>query len=99
MTAVVTKPLRYIAVERDVLRALLFEDGPLSDLVLGTFIERREALEQVDGIGLEIIGPRSSVSTMQLLDFARRNHIPYSWEDAVPSGGGEAAARPASRRD
>ena len=29
VTAVVTEPLRYIAVDRDVLRALLFEDGPL----------------------------------------------------------------------
>ena len=38
MTAVVTKPLRYVAVDRDALRALLFEDGPFSDLVLSTFI-------------------------------------------------------------
>jgi thioredoxin reductase (NADPH) len=83
VTAVVTKPLRYVAVERDVLRALLFEDGPLSDLVLATFIERREALEQVDGIGLEIVGPHSSVSTMQLLDFARSNHLPYTWQDTL----------------
>ena len=89
VTAVVTKPLRYVAIERGVLRALLFEDGPLSDLVLSTFIERREALEQVDGIGLEIVGPRSSVSTMQLLDFVRSNHLPYSWEDAAPADGGE----------
>ena len=89
VTAVVTKPLRYIAVERDVLRALLFEDGPLSDLVLATFMERREALEQVDGIGLEIVGPHSSVSTMHLLDFARSNHLPHAWQDAAPPGGGE----------
>ena len=89
VTAVVTKPLRYVAVERDVLRALLFEDGPLSDLVLATFMERREALEQVDGIGIEIVGPRSSVSTMQLLDFARSNHLPYTWQDAAPPGDGE----------
>ena len=34
LTAVVTKRLRYIAVNRDVLRPLLFQDGPLSDLVL-----------------------------------------------------------------
>src|SRR5689334_1810348 len=61
--AVVTKPLRYIAVERDVLRSLLFEDGPFSELVLTTLMERREALQQVDGIGLEIIGPRSSEPT------------------------------------
>src|SRR5881275_1107375 len=44
VTAVVTQPLRYIAVDRDVFRTLLFENAPLSDLVLSTFIERREAL-------------------------------------------------------
>src|SRR5262249_50441987 len=51
VNAVVTKPLRYIAVEREMLRDLLFDDGPFSDLVLSTLIERREALQQVDGIG------------------------------------------------
>src|SRR6266550_7468831 len=34
VTAVVMKPLCYVAVDRDALRALLFDDGPLSDLVL-----------------------------------------------------------------
>jgi thioredoxin reductase (NADPH) len=85
----VTKPLRYIAVERDTLRELLFEDGPLSDLVLATLIERREALQQVDGIGLEIVGPRSSEATMRMLDFARSNRLPYTWDDAMPPGAGE----------
>ena len=47
VTAVVKEPLRYIAVDRDALRALLFDDGPLSDLVLSTFIARREALQRV----------------------------------------------------
>src|SRR5215510_2525091 len=60
LTAVVTRPLRYVAVDRDRLRALLFEDGPLSDLVLSTFIARREALQRVGGIGVEIVGPHSS---------------------------------------
>src|SRR5215211_1758180 len=89
LTAVVTKPLRYIAVDRDVLRSLLFEDGPLSDLVLSTFIERREALQRVQGIGLEIVGPRSSQATMQMLDFARANRLPYTWQDAAPPDGTE----------
>lgn len=89
VTAVVTQPLRYVAVERDALRGLLFEDGPLSELVLATFMERREALQQVDGIGVEIVGPRSSEATMGMLDFARSNHLPYSWQDAVPPCGGE----------
>ena len=47
VSALVTKPLRYIAVERDALREVLFDDGPLSDLVLSTFIARREALQTV----------------------------------------------------
>ena len=89
VTAVVTKPLRYVAVERDTLRALFFEDGPLSDLVLATLIERREALQQVDGLGLEIVGPHSSEATMRMLDFARSNRLPYTWQDASPAGGGE----------
>ena len=89
LTAVVTKPLRYIAVDRDALRALLFEDGPLSDLVLSTFIARREALQRVEGIGIEIVGPRSSEATMQMLDFARANRLPFTWHEAAPPDGTE----------
>jgi thioredoxin reductase (NADPH) len=89
VSAVVTQPLRYLAVERDVLRDLLFEDAPLSDLVLSTFIERREALQTVQGIGLEILGPRSSEATMRLLDFARANRLPFTWHDESPPGGEE----------
>jgi thioredoxin reductase (NADPH) len=87
VTAVVTQPLRYIAVERDALRDLLFEDGPLSDLLLSTFISRREALQQVQGLGLEIVGPRTSDATIQLLDFARANRLPFVWEEELPPDG------------
>jgi thioredoxin reductase (NADPH) len=89
LTAVALKPLRYVAVDRDALRTLLFEDGPLSDLLLTTFIARREALQQVQGIGLEIVGPHSSEPTMLLLNFARANHLPYTWLDESPPDGFE----------
>jgi thioredoxin reductase (NADPH) len=89
LTAEVKKPLRYIAVDRIVLRDLLFEDSQLSDLLLSTFIARREALQQVQGIGLEIVGPRSSEATRRLLEFVRANHLPYSWQDESPSNGQE----------
>ena len=55
--------MRYIAVGREQLRTLLFDDGPLSEVVLATFIARREALQQREGVGFEVIGPRSSPST------------------------------------
>ncbi len=79
LTAVVTEPLRYIAVDREVLRKLLFEDGSLSDLLLSAFIERRELLQRQQGIGIEIVGPRDSAETRRLLDFARRQRLPHSW--------------------
>ena len=88
VTAVVTQPLRYIEVDREALRALLFEDGPLSDVVLSTFMARREALQTVQGIGLEIVGPHSSEATMRMLEFARGNRLPYTWQDSVPPGAG-----------
>ena len=89
LTAVVQQPLRYVAVDRDILRGLLFEDSQLSDILLSTFIARREALQQVQGIGLEIVGPRSSEATMRLLEFTRANRLPYSWQEGSPPGGQE----------
>ena len=87
VTAVVTQPLRYIAVDRDVMRELLFEDGPLSDLVLSTFIARRELLQTVEGLGLQIVGPHSSSATMRMLDFVRSNRLPFTWQDEAPAEG------------
>jgi thioredoxin reductase (NADPH) len=92
LTAAVKQPLRYIAVDRDALRSLLFEDGPLSDLVLSTFISRREALQRVQGVGIEIVGPRSSEATMRMLDFARISRLPFSWRDPERSDDSAAAA-------
>ncbi len=92
VTAVVAEPLRYIAVQRGVLRSLLYEDGPLSDLVLSAFIVRREALQRVQGLGVEIVGPRSSKATMRMLDFARSNRMPFTWRDPEHTDDPEAAA-------
>ncbi len=97
LTAVVTEPMRYIAVDREVLRQLLFEDGALSDLLLSAFVERRELLQQQQGIGFEIIGPRESPQTRRLLDFARRQRLPHSWVDPTTSApAGDAIDTPGS---
>ena len=86
LTAVVTEPMRYLAVEREALRSLLFDDGPLGDVLLSAFIARREALQQVDGVGVEIVGPRTSASTRAIVDYVRRNRLPHTWHDAEPPG-------------
>ena len=90
--------MRYIAVERDQLRGLLFEDSALSDLLLTTFMARREALQGRDGIGVEIVGPHSSEATRQLVDFARRNRLPFTWLDPDrPEHADALASSPGSR--
>jgi thioredoxin reductase (NADPH) len=87
LNAIVTEPMRYIAVERDELRRLLFEDGSLADQLLGAFINRREALQKADGVGVEVVGPRSSEPTRRILDYARRNRFPYQWLDPLNDPG------------
>jgi thioredoxin reductase (NADPH) len=90
LNAVVTEPTRYLAVNRETLRGLLFEDGSLSDLLLSAFVERRELLQQRDGIGIEIVGPAESGETRRLVDFARHMRLPHSW--LKPEDGEEVAA-------
>lgn len=90
LTAEVTKPMRYIAVEREELRRLLLEDAPLSDILLSTFVQRRELLQQRQGIGVEIIGSRDSEATRELVDFAKRQRLPFTWVEPEES---EEAAR------
>jgi thioredoxin reductase (NADPH) len=81
VNAVATQPMRYIAVERDVLRQLLVDDSSLADIVLPTFVNRREALQGREGIGIEIIGPHSSAETRRIVDWAKRARLPHSWID------------------
>jgi thioredoxin reductase (NADPH) len=90
LTAVVTEPMRYLAVDRDALRPLLFDDASLSDLLLSAFIARRESLQQQDGVGMEVIGPRSSESTRRMVEYVQRNRLPSNWRD--PANDPEAAA-------
>ena len=55
-----------------------------------TFVARREALQQ-QNVGMEIFGPRSLASTRRIVDYARRNRLPYTWRD--PEHSDDNAAR------
>jgi thioredoxin reductase (NADPH) len=93
LTAVATKPMRYVAVNREALRPLLFDNELLADLLLSTFSARREALQRWEGIGIEIVGPRSSEQTRRIVEFARRNRLPFTWRDPEHSDEPAVAAR------
>jgi thioredoxin reductase (NADPH) len=89
LTARVTEPLRYIAVDREDFRKLLFDDSSLADMLLPALVERREMLQQQHGIGIEIVGPRDSRETRDMVEYAKRQRLPFSWRD--PAEDAEAA--------
>jgi thioredoxin reductase (NADPH) len=92
VTAVVTQPLRYISLPREDLRALLFDDSSLSDLILGALVERREVLQRRQGIGPEIIGRRDAADTRRLLEFARAQRLPHTWVDPTETSDSPGSA-------
>ena len=92
LTAVATEPMRYIAVEREILRPLLSEEGALADVLLSTFIARREILQGRHGVGLEIVGPRSSHATRDIVDWVRGARLPHTWHDTDSEDAGAQRA-------
>jgi thioredoxin reductase (NADPH) len=97
LTAVVTKPMRYIAVEREALRQLLFDDSSLSDLLLSAFIQRRELLQRRRGVGIEIVGSLADHETRRLVEFAKRQRLPYTYFDPADESLTEADGLPLVR--
>lgn len=89
VTAVAATPLTYIAVDREKIRELLSEEGPFSDLVLSTFIARRERLQTQSGVGVEVFGPRGHGQTRTVVDFLRSSRIPFDWHNTAEGDGAE----------
>jgi thioredoxin reductase (NADPH) len=94
VTAIVRRATRYIAVDREHLRRLLFDDDQLSELITSAFVRRRDALQAWDGLGVQVIGPRSSRATRELVDYLRSNRIALAWRDTEEPG---SAAPPDGR--
>ncbi len=90
LTALVSEPMRYIAVDRMTLRGLLFDHETLSDLLLTSFTARREMLQRRAGLGPEIIGPRTSEPTRAMEAFLRSNRFVFTVRD--PARDPDAAA-------
>jgi thioredoxin reductase (NADPH) len=95
VTVRVTKPMRYIAVERERLRELLFEDSSLSDLLLSAFVERRELLQRREDVGMQIVGSPDSRDMRRLLDYARSLRLPYALVDPAQGDGAAGSVDPA----
>ena len=80
-TVVAIGESQVIAIAFDKLREILNKNSHLSDLILQTFIARREALEKSDVVGLRVIGPKGCSDTFRIRDFLAKNHVKFNWID------------------
>ena len=80
-SAIAKGDCRVIAIAPNKLREILNKNSHLSDLILQTFIARREALEASDFVGLRVIGPKGCSDTFRIRDFLAKNHVKFNWID------------------
>ena len=80
-TVVTEGECRVRAIAPDKLREILNRNSHLSDLILQTFIARREALEESEFVGLRVIGPKGCSETFRIRDFLSKNHVKFNWID------------------
>ncbi len=63
------------------LRRIIAERPALSDLILKTFIARRQILQAFDLTGLRVIGSQYSRDTFRIRDFLSKNDVLFTWID------------------
>jgi thioredoxin reductase (NADPH) len=101
LTARVRDAGRVLAVSGEELRRVLATEGELADIIMTSFIARRQSLRARDGIGsLTLLGSRYSPPALALRGFLVRSGIPHSWvdledEDDAPQLLARYGARPA----
>jgi thioredoxin reductase (NADPH) len=91
-TAVVREPGEVLAVPVEKLRELLSQESVLGDLILRSYLLRREMLIGL-GAGFTIVGSRYSPDTRRLREFCARNRLPHRWIDVEEDEEAEALLR------
>ena len=90
LTARMVEAGRVCRIPNATFRQLMSTDGPLSDLLLGTFRARRRLLMAAAEKTVEILGHETSAAAMALRTYARRMELPHHWVDVATEAGRES---------
>ena len=92
VTMVAQEPGQILAVPLRGLHELVRDEPDLGNLVLRSFLARRELL--IGSItGIKIVGSRFSPDTRRLRELAARNRVPHTWIDLEEDPGAEELLR------
>ena len=72
---------RVLRVPNNQLRALLNRAPTLAEKLFVAFMQRRELLSRMDGVGLRVVGPAHCRATNTVREFLYKNFVPYTWRD------------------
>jgi len=96
LTARVAEAGRIHRISRDRFRQLMTDDPEISDVLLRTFLARRDLLRAGPAVrGIEIVGSAISADDLALRTYAARQRVPHLWLDA-DSVAGRALMRSAT---
>jgi len=83
LTARVVEAGRIYRIAPERFRRLMADDPEISDVLLRTFLARRDLLRDSPAArGIEIVGSGSSADALALRTFAARRRLPHVWLDA-----------------
>jgi thioredoxin reductase (NADPH) len=83
LTARVTQAGRIHRISRERFRRLMADDPEISDVLLRTFLARRDLLRDSPAArGIEIVGSGISAEALALRTYAARQRLPHLWLDA-----------------
>jgi thioredoxin reductase (NADPH) len=88
LTARVTEAGRIHRISHESFRRLMADDPEISDVLLRTFLARRDLLRDSQAArGIEIVGSGLSAAALALRTYAARQRLPHLWLDADSMAG------------
>jgi thioredoxin reductase (NADPH) len=88
LTARVTEAGRIHRISHESFRRLMANDPEISDVLLRTFLARRDLLQDSQAArGIEIVGSGLSAAALALRTYAARQRLPHLWLDADSMAG------------
>ncbi|MDB6111971.1 MAG: thioredoxin reductase [Pedosphaera sp.] len=81
VSAIAQTPVEVYEVSADELKCVLNDMPRLSDLLLRTFLLRRQVIEKFGLAVVRVIGSRYSRDTNRIREFLGKNRIPFHWID------------------
>ncbi|MBV6634204.1 MAG: FAD-dependent oxidoreductase [Alphaproteobacteria bacterium] len=75
------EPTTFVRISPDNLRRVLVEDSEISDIILSTFMARRERMRERSLTAIQLFGSSLDNNTHRVREFLTRNNIPHGYTD------------------